>query len=77
MNTFKDLDKTNIVELLNFIHTKATFNVSNAEMIKWVKLLNWCQTELIPKIDEHLLEITKIVKPEKPVKESKSKSKDK
>ena len=61
--TFKEEDKKKVVEFLNHVarHGKFTHNVQ--ELIEFYKLLNFMQTEILPKIDANILEITKVVEP--------------
>jgi hypothetical protein len=63
--TFSEQDSEKLVELLNFIATNAKFNNLDVKScIKFTKLLNWCQVELLPKIDAYKFEVVS-VKPAK------------
>ena len=60
--TKEDYDK--VVDFLNFIATKAEFNSWKTEdTVKHFKLLAHMQTVVLPKINNHILEVTKIVVP--------------
>jgi hypothetical protein len=73
-NKFKDEDKQKVIEFLNFVAQKATFNDLKVEdNIKFFRLLNYMQATLIPKIDANVLEIKQIINPPKKTKESKVK----
>lgn len=67
-NSFKERDKDNLVDLLNFLGTKARFDLTTQEVIKFFGLLAWAQKELVPKIDQHILEVKRVVPAPEPVK---------
>lgn len=77
MDLFKEKDKTQVIEFLNFVAKKATFNdISIEDNIKLFKLLSYMQIELLKKIDNHLfdnIQVTQVV-PEGQVEEPKKKS---
>ena len=57
-NKFKEIDKTRVIEFLNFIAKKAAFNnMSVQDNIEFFKLLSYMQQEIIPKIDSNIFEI--------------------
>lgn len=56
-NNFTSKDVENLVKLLNSVAKTATFKLSTDEAINYVKLLNWAQVELLPKVEAHILEI--------------------
>lgn len=60
-NTFKEEDKKKVVEFLNHIAKHASLTHSVQQSIEFFKLLNYMQTELIPKINDNILEIKKVV----------------
>lgn len=60
-NTFKDEDKKKVVDFLNHIAKHATFEHTVEESIEFFKLLSYMQKELIPKINDNVLEIKKVV----------------
>jgi hypothetical protein len=67
--TSKDTEK--IVEFLNFIGTNARFSdLGVKQAISLTKMLNYMQTELLPKVDAHILEVLE-------VREFNNKNKDK
>jgi hypothetical protein len=57
---FKEIDKKNIVEFLNFISIHAKFELNTQDIIKYFKLLNYMQAGLLPKIDANLFEIEEV-----------------
>lgn len=72
--SFTNKDKDNVVKFLNFIALKAEFNkLSVSETVQFYHLLNYFQTELLKKIDDHLMEViqTKEIKPIEQIKEKK------
>lgn len=63
-NSFKDEDKEKVIEFLNFLAQHAKFDDLNIEkIIKFFKLLSYLQTQIIPKINDHILEIKKVHEP--------------
>ena len=64
-NNFNEEDKKRIVEFLNIIAEKGTFNLNTSEVIKYYGLLSYMQRELLPKIDSNILEVIKVTEPEK------------
>jgi hypothetical protein len=57
---FKDEDKDSFIEFLNFIATKAEFNMNTQEALKYVKLLSTMEKVILPKIDANIFEIKEI-----------------
>lgn len=75
-NKFTSKDYEKLVELLNLIATKGTFsNLDIASIIQFTRLLNWSQTELLPKIEAHRFEVVSVTELDKTVKPTKSKGK--
>lgn len=61
-NGFTEDDKNKLIELLNFIAQKATFNGWKTEdTIKHFKLLSHAQSVILPKIEAHILEVKKVI----------------
>lgn len=60
-NSFKDEDYDKVVELLNFIMTKAKFELNTKEAHKYIQLLQHTQGVVLPKIRDHVLEIKKVI----------------
>lgn len=57
-NKFNENDKEKFIEFLNYIHTTAKWKeVGSQEQINYVKLLNHMQTQILPKIESHILEV--------------------
>ena len=72
-DNFNEEDKQKVVNFLNMVAQKAEFKLNTQEVIEYFKLLAYMQQSIIPKIDSHILEIIKVVEPEKPQKKSGSK----
>ena len=68
-NSFKDEDRQKLIDFLNFIASKAEFKMSTQEVIKYFGLLNHIQKVILPKINDHILEIKKVVEDESNSKE--------
>ena len=58
-NKFSEEDKGKVVDFLNMIVKHGRFDMTTLDIIKYFKLLNFMQTDLIPKIDQNVLEIVK------------------
>jgi len=59
--TFTDRDTEKLVELLNFIALHGKFNgLEVKQILQFTKLLNWAQTELLPKVDAHKFEVISV-----------------
>lgn len=72
--TFTDKDTEKFVSLLNFVATHAEFNKLNVERILgFTRLLNWAQTDLLPKLEAHKFEIVSVTQTEPPKTSKKSK----
>lgn len=56
-------DIANAAKLLNFVATKAEFKLNTAEVISYYHLLNWAQTQLIPKLEANVFEIKQVKAP--------------
>lgn len=60
--TFTEEDKDKVVEFLNFIAKNAKFKeVDTAFVIEYFRLLNYMQTNILPKINDNILELKKVV----------------
>lgn len=58
---FSDKDTEKLVSLLNFVATHAEFNGLNVQkVLEFTRLLNWAQTDLLPKIEAHKFEILSV-----------------
>lgn len=58
---FKEEDKTKIIDFLNLVATHAEFKFKTQDVIKYFKLLNYMQVELLPKVDANILEIKRVI----------------
>lgn len=58
---FTDKDTEKFVALLNFIATHAEFHkLTVQKCLEFTRLLNWAQTDLLPKIDAHKFEVLSV-----------------
>lgn len=58
---FSDKDSEKLVEFLNFVANHAEFNRLNInKILSFTKLLNWAQTELLPKIEANKFEVLSV-----------------
>lgn len=65
--SFREEDREKFIEFLNFIAKKAKLkSMSVEETIKFYGLLSHMQQVLLPKINDHILEVKRVVEPEKP-----------
>lgn len=63
---FTSKDTERLVELLNFVATKAKFSELDVKaVLQFTKLLNWAQTDLLPKIESHKFEVVALHEPKK------------
>jgi len=61
-NSFSKDDLNKVIEFLNFIATRATFeNWKTEDTIKHFRLLQHMQATIIPKIEAHLFEIERVI----------------
>ena len=69
-NKFKEEDLQNLINYLNFVAKKAKFNdISVEDNIKFFKMLNSIQVDLLPKIKDHIMELNRIIEPKKESKD--------
>ena len=62
--TSKDVER--MVELLNFVATHGKFDgLSVKTVLQFTRLLNWAQTDLLPKIETHKFEVVSVTQPKK------------
>lgn len=75
--SFTDKDKEKLIELLNTVAEKSTFDgLKIKDVIRIYGLLSWAQKDLLSKIDANILEVQavkKLVEEEKPAKPKKAK----
>jgi hypothetical protein len=60
MSGFSEEDYNTLTQFINFVTTNAEFKVNIRQSIELYKYLNKIQTELLPKIQEHILEVGKV-----------------
>ena len=58
---FTDEDKKKVIDFINMVAKNATFNMDTSEIIEYFKLLSFMQKNLLPKIDNNILEIKQVV----------------
>lgn len=59
--SFKEEDKAKVIDFLNLIATHAEFKLKTQDVIKYFKLLNYMQVELLPKIEANILEVKRVI----------------
>jgi len=67
-NSFTDKDKEKIISFLNMIAEKGEFKFKVEDSIKFYGLLSYFQTELLKKVDSHILEVKNYIEPKLEVK---------
>lgn len=72
---FTDEDKQKLIDFLNIVADNATFELKTNDIITYFKLLAHMQQVIIPKINSNILEVIKVVEPEKPKAKAKGKKK--
>lgn len=60
-NKFNQSDKEKLVDFLNMVANKAQFDMNTSDIIKYYHLLAYIQKELLPKVEENILEVTKVI----------------
>jgi hypothetical protein len=58
---FSTEDKQKVIEYLNFVAKKATFEMNTQEVIEYFKMLSFMQQTLLQKVDANILEVSKVV----------------
>lgn len=57
---FTEDDQSKLIDFLNMVATKAKFEFDTAEVIKYFKLLLHMQKSILPKLNDHILEVKAI-----------------
>ena len=57
---FNQEDKAKVIQYVNYVATKAEFNMKTDDIIKYYKLLSYMQSELLPKIEANIFEVKSI-----------------
>ena len=70
---FTEEDKKRVIEFLNAVAKYAKFEVSTDELISYFKSLAHMQQVILPKIEANILEVVKVVEPEKKPKRTRNK----
>ena len=74
-NNFTEDDKTKFVEFLNSVAKYAKLELNTQELIAYFKLLNHMQSVILPKLNANILEVIRVVEPEKEEKPKDKKGK--
>lgn len=63
---FSESDKQKFVDFLNSVAKHARFDINTDELIKYFKLLAHMQQVILPKIEDHILELKRVVEAKEP-----------
>lgn len=67
---FKEKDKEQFIEYLNFVAKRAKFDdMTVQDTIKFFGLLSYMQKEILPRIEENILEVKRMIEPNSESKE--------
>lgn len=58
---FSEDDKTKTIEFLNYVAKFAKFEMNTEQLINYYKLLHHMQTSVLPKINDHILEVKRVI----------------
>ena len=72
VKSLTDEDKKKLTEYMNYVAEHATFTHKTDGIIAYFKLLAYLQQTLLPKIDANILEVIKVVEPEKKLAKNKA-----
>jgi len=61
-NGFTEENKQTVVDFLNMVALHAKFTLDTKDVIKYFKLLSQMQQVILPKIENHILEVKRIIK---------------
>jgi hypothetical protein len=64
--SFTEEDKQKVIEFLNLVADKATFQLKTDEVIKHFRLLAHMQQSILPKISANILEVVRVHEAPKP-----------
>lgn len=64
-NKFNESDKEKIIDFLNLVAEKAELTLKTKEAIRYYHLLSYMQNELLPKVEDNILEVTKVIESNK------------
>ena len=64
-NKFNESDKDKIIDFLNIVADKAEFTLKTRDAIKYYHLLSYMQNELLPKVEDNILEVTRVIESKK------------
>lgn len=57
--SFEEVDKENLIKLLNLIHLKIS-NLSGKESFEYYQLMSWAQQVLLPKINDNIMGVPQL-----------------
>lgn len=70
-NKFKESDSQKLIQFMNLVAEKASLNgMSVQEVITFYGLLSFVQKDLLPKIQDNILEVSRVIEPATPTSES-------
>lgn len=59
-NKFTEEDKKDVINFLNMVANHARFEMDTKQLISYFKLLSKMQQEILPKIEDNILEVKSI-----------------
>lgn len=65
-HNFTEDDKQKVIDFLNTVAKHAKFTMDTEELVAYFKALAHMQQVILPKINDNILEIKKVVEPESP-----------
>lgn len=65
VSNFTEDDKKKLIEFINVVAKNASFTMKTDEIIAYFKLLAHMQNTILPKVEAHILEVIKVIEPEK------------
>lgn len=66
---FNSDDRDKLVDFLNMVARHAQFSLSTEQIIQYFKLLSHMQKSILPKVQNHILEVERLIEPEEDYKE--------
>lgn len=61
---FNEQDKQKVIDFVNMVAQHAEFKMNTEQIIEYFKLLSYMQAHIIPKINDHILEVKSVSEPE-------------
>lgn len=60
-SNFTEEDKKKLIDFLNMVAKNANFQLNTQEIIEYYGLLSHMQTVFLKKVDDHILEVIKVI----------------